>query len=85
MNTNNQQHDSEKERAERELIFKRFDANGDGKISLSELSDALRALGSVSDDEIRAMLSDIDSDKDGDIGFAEFMAFSKKSAGGQPG
>ncbi|TDV58824.1 EF-hand domain-containing protein [Pseudomonas sp. LP_7_YM] len=67
--------------AEYEQIFKRFDANNDGKISLSELSKALKALGSFSDDEVQAMLSDIDSNKDGDIDFMEFLKFAEKNDG----
>ncbi|KAF8398995.1 hypothetical protein HHK36_014860 [Tetracentron sinense] len=48
--------------AEVERIFKRFDANGDGKISSSELGDALKTLGSATADEIQRMMAEIDTD-----------------------
>lgn len=72
--------ESSQQAEERERIFKRFDANGDGKISLSELGAALKELGSSSDEEVQAMLSDIDSDKDGDINFMEYLDFVEKTS-----
>ncbi|KAG1327796.1 hypothetical protein COCNU_01G017300 [Cocos nucifera] len=49
-----------------ERVFTRYDANGDGKISPSELADLMRALGSeVSDEELKAMMAELDSDGDG--------------------
>ncbi|XP_077234214.1 polcalcin Ole e 3-like [Tasmannia lanceolata] len=66
--------------AEAERIFKHFDANGDGKISSSELGDynALGSLGSVSPDKIQRM---IDTDGDGYIDFKEFTAFHRTNGG----
>ncbi|XP_075507932.1 polcalcin Ole e 3-like [Primulina tabacum] len=63
--------------ADRERIFKRFDANGDGKVSSSELGDVLKTLGSVSNEEILRMMSEIDTDGDGFISFDEFTEFSR--------
>ncbi|KAF6138931.1 hypothetical protein GIB67_025660 [Kingdonia uniflora] len=64
-----------------ERIFKRFDANGDGKISSSELGDALKTLGSASADEIHKMMAEIDTDGDGFISFNEFVDFHRANGG----
>ncbi|KAL7255877.1 hypothetical protein ACSBR1_009922 [Camellia fascicularis] len=73
--------DDPRDKAERERIFKRFDANGDGKISSSELGDALKGLGSVTTDEIKRMMVEIDTDGDGYISFEEFTAFARANRG----
>lgn len=58
------------------LMFNKFDANGDGKISLSELSSILNALGSeTSPDEVQRIMTEIDTDGDGFIDFDEFNTF----------
>lgn len=62
-------------KAECERIFKRFDSNGDGKISSTELGDALKTLGSTTADEIQRMMAEIDTDGDGFISFKEFSDF----------
>ncbi|XP_018816950.1 polcalcin Ole e 3 [Juglans regia] len=62
--------------AERERIFKHFDANGDGKVSAAELGDALSNVSSVTTDEVTRMMSKIDTDGDGFISYQEFMAFA---------
>ncbi|XP_077241094.1 calcium-binding EF-hand family protein [Tasmannia lanceolata] len=67
--------------AEVERIFKRFDTNGDGKISSTELGDALRTLGSASPAEIQRMMAEIDTDGDGYIDFKEFTAFHRANTG----
>ncbi|AQK51579.1 Polcalcin Phl p 7 [Zea mays] len=67
--------------ADMERIFKRFDTNGDGKISLSELTEALRTLGSTSADEVQRMMAEIDTDGDGCIDFNEFITFSNANPG----
>lgn len=69
-----------------EKIFNRFDTNGDGKISASELADVLKALGSDSSpDEVRRMMDDLDTDHDGFINLAEFATFCKDSAAAAAG
>ncbi|KAG6503197.1 hypothetical protein ZIOFF_035508 [Zingiber officinale] len=60
-----------------EKIFNRFDANGDGKISLMELSDALRTMGSITDEEVKRTMDEIDINGDGDIDFNEFASFCR--------
>ncbi|KAL3844924.1 hypothetical protein ACJIZ3_002327 [Penstemon smallii] len=67
--------------ADRERIFKRFDANGDGKISAAELGEALKTLGSVTVEEIKRMMSEIDTDGDGHISFEEFTDFARANKG----
>lgn len=59
--------------ADLHAVFRKFDANGDGKISWSELGMLMASLGCpASDDELRLMVSVADSNGDGFIDFAEF-------------
>ncbi|KAG5621237.1 hypothetical protein MTR67_008214 [Solanum verrucosum] len=67
--------------ADRERIFKRFDENGDGQISATELGETLQALGSVTPEEVKYMMDEIDTDKDGFISFQEFTEFAKANRG----
>lgn len=69
--------DEKQNRAECERIFKRFDSNGDGKISLSELESALHALGSSSPEEVRRRMSEIDKDGNGYISLDELCEFQR--------
>ncbi|KAI3794175.1 hypothetical protein L1987_36804 [Smallanthus sonchifolius] len=64
-----------------ERIFKRFDANGDGKISSTELGDALKTLGSVSPEEVQRMMAEIDTDGDGFISYQEYLEFCNANRG----
>ncbi|CAK9166531.1 unnamed protein product, partial [Ilex paraguariensis] len=73
--------DNPEDQAERERIFKRFDANGDGKISSQELGEALKTLGSVTANEIQRMMTEIDTDGDGFISFQEFTEFHRANRG----
>ncbi|CAA6653891.1 unnamed protein product [Spirodela intermedia] len=66
---------SAEEMVEMERIFKRFDANGDGKISSKELEDALGSLGTASPEDVARMMRELDTDRDGFISFDEFSAF----------
>ncbi|CAK8578288.1 unnamed protein product [Lathyrus sativus] len=63
------------DRGEIERVFKRFDVNGDGKISLSEFTDALKVLGLTSQDEVQRRMSEIDKDGDGSITLEELADF----------
>ncbi|XP_052205648.1 polcalcin Ole e 3-like [Diospyros lotus] len=73
--------DDPQEKADRERIFKRFDANGDGKISSTELGDVLKTLGSVTEDEVKRMMSEIDTDGDGFISYEEYIDFALANRG----
>ncbi|RHN42332.1 putative guanylate cyclase activating protein [Medicago truncatula] len=63
------------DRAEVERVFKRFDVNGDGKISLTEFADALKVLGLTSQEEVQRRMSEIDKDGDGFITLEELVEF----------
>lgn len=69
------------EKAEHDRIFKKFDANGDGTISSTELGDALKNLGSVTHDDVKRMMAEIDTDGDGFISYQEFSDFAKANRG----
>jgi len=63
--------------AELEDVFKKFDANGDGRISRSELSDLMKSLGgNVTEEEVGAMVSEADLDGDGYIDLSAFVALN---------
>ncbi|KAI3747805.1 hypothetical protein L6452_10469 [Arctium lappa] len=72
---------ADEDQADLDRIFKRFDANGDGKISSSELGEALKALGSVSPEEVQRMMAEIDTDGDGFISYQEYMDFCNANRG----
>ncbi|XP_065858040.1 polcalcin Nic t 1-like [Euphorbia lathyris] len=67
--------------AERERIFQKFDLNGDGKISSTELGECLKKLGNVTSDEVMRMMAEIDTDGDGFISKPEFEAFAFNNIG----
>ncbi|GLT63556.1 hypothetical protein SLA2020_361140 [Shorea laevis] len=65
---------------ELQRIFNQFDANKDGKISVSELGDVLKALGTTySQEELQRVMEDIDIDRDGFINLSEFAALCHNS------
>nr|ABK22364.1 unknown [Picea sitchensis] len=69
-------------REELEDVFKRFDANGDGKISSSELGDILRSMGCrVGPRELGLMMKEADADGDGFISLEEFIDLNTKGHG----
>ncbi|XAR68396.1 hypothetical protein NMG60_11003497 [Bertholletia excelsa] len=61
-------------------VFNKFDADGSGTISLTELIDVLKALGSyTSDDEVKRMMEEIDTDHDGLINWEEFSISAEEA------
>ncbi|KAL5052728.1 hypothetical protein RYX36_033410, partial [Vicia faba] len=64
---------------ELEEVFKKFDVNGDGKISASELGSIMGSLGKpASDDELNNMIREVDGDGDGCISLPEFIELNTK-------
>ncbi|KAI3925238.1 hypothetical protein MKW92_051458 [Papaver armeniacum] len=61
-----------------EEVFKKFDADGDGKISYVELGSILRSSGyEATTEELQAMVKEVDSDGDGFIDLNEFLELNK--------
>src|SRR3989338_2439146 len=55
--------------------FAMFDRDGDGNISLAELTEALRTLGqNVAREDVRQMVEEADLDANGVVDFPEFLA-----------
>ncbi|KAG8384173.1 hypothetical protein BUALT_Bualt04G0090600 [Buddleja alternifolia] len=66
-----------------ERVFNKFDANGDGKISFTELGAILNGLGTATPaDEVARIMSELDTDGDGFIDLNEFKAFHCGGGGG---
>lgn len=64
---------------ELEQVFKKFDVNGDGKISSLELGSMMGSLGQqVTEEELQSMIKEVDADGDGFIDFNEFIALNTK-------
>ncbi|KAL3631413.1 hypothetical protein CASFOL_024397 [Castilleja foliolosa] len=64
---------------ELEQVFKKFDVNGDGKISASELGSIMGSLGhSTTEEELNTMIREVDSDGDGFINLNEFIELNTK-------
>lgn len=70
-NTNNREH-------EFKLVFTRFDADNDGKISALELRSYFGSIGEyMSHQEAQGVIDDLDTDGDGFIDFQDFMKLMK--------
>ncbi|KAG8498958.1 hypothetical protein CXB51_005306 [Gossypium anomalum] len=66
---------------ELQKVFNQFDANRDGKISVTELRDVLKSMGSsITEEELKRVLEDIDIDKDGFINLSEFSSLFRSSS-----
>lgn len=78
-NKSNEKHYTRKmsthETDELRLCFEKFDKNGDGQISLDELKEVMKGLGeNLTESELKDMMSDADTNRDGYIDFQEFKA-----------
>ncbi|GKC53853.1 probable calcium-binding protein CML25 [Tanacetum coccineum] len=73
---------SSRARIEEELtqVFRKFDVNGDGKISASELGSIMGSLGGQkpTETELENMIKEVDADGDGFIDLHEFIALNTK-------
>lgn len=72
---------ADEDKAERDRIFGALDENKDGKISSAELGEALKNLGSVSAEEVKTMMDELDTDGDGFISYEEFTNFYNENRG----
>ncbi|KAL9255389.1 putative calcium-binding protein CML25 [Drosera capensis] len=64
---------------ELEQVFKKFDANGDGRICSSELGSIMRSLGEdLTESELKIMIEEVDSDGDGFIDLKRFIELNTK-------
>ncbi|KAK6119986.1 hypothetical protein DH2020_046274 [Rehmannia glutinosa] len=64
---------------ELEQVFNKFDVNGDGKISASELGSIMGSLGHpATEEELKTMIQEVDSDGDGFISLKEFVELNTK-------
>ena len=69
--------------AELREAFKLFDLDGSGTISREELKTLMKNLGqALTDEEIDAMIDEVDINLDGEISFEEFSALMVRSACG---
>ena len=62
--------------------FKKFDLNGNGKISMDEIKQVLGAAGvqiDINEDEIQNMINEVDIDGDGELDFEEFLTMMKNN------
>ncbi|KAG8085390.1 hypothetical protein GUJ93_ZPchr0010g10208 [Zizania palustris] len=67
---------------EMERVFRKFDANGDGRISRAELAALFDGVGhAATDDEVARMMQEADADGDGYISLEEFAAINAAPAG----
>jgi len=64
---------------ELQTVFNKFDGDGDGKISPSELGHVIRSLGKdATEDEVQMMMAEADSDGDGYVDLSEFVALNTR-------
>ncbi|XP_063428900.1 neo-calmodulin-like [Mytilus trossulus] len=62
--------------------FKLFDKDGDGTVSTNELGVVMRSLGQKpTDEELHAMINEVDEDGNGEIDFDEFLSMIAKKMG----
>ncbi|KAG5628389.1 hypothetical protein H5410_000106 [Solanum commersonii] len=65
---------------ELQQVFNKFDINGDGKISFSELGFIMASLGTaVTEEESIEMINEVDGDGNGFIDLSEFIELNTKN------
>ncbi len=70
---------TEEQLAEFKEAFSLFDKNGDGTISETELGDIMGSLGQkLSPAELKEMIHEVDTDKNGTIDFKEFLQLMER-------
>jgi len=70
---------TEEQIAEFKDAFSLFDKDGDGLITLEELATVMRSLGqNPTDDELKEMIKEVDTDQSGTIDFEEFKQMMTK-------
>jgi len=68
--------------SEFEEAFAMFDSDGDGTITTKELGNVMRSLGQEpTDQELRDMINEVDTDGNGEIDFEEFLDLLVKKMG----
>ena len=64
-----------------ERVFRKFDANGDGRISRPELAALFDSLGhAATEDELTRMMAEADADGDGLLCEAEFLELAQQAS-----
>ena len=70
---------TEEQKAELKEAFSLFDRDGDGTITIKELQVVMRSIGqNPTEEEVMAMINEVDSDNDGEVDFREFMELMAK-------
>lgn len=70
---------SDKDIQEEIALFNKFDKNKDGYITINELKKGIKCIHDISDEDIEAIMSSIDTDKNGAINYNEFIAATLNS------
>ena len=72
---------TDEEQAEYREAFNLFDKDGNGRITVSEIREVMVSMGGnkPTDDEIRDLIADIDTDNNGTLEFEEFLVFMQRS------
>ena len=62
-----------------DLLFKQFDSDGSGELSIGEFSDIMKAFNiGLTIDEIGQVVNELDKDGNGEIGVDEFEEMLEK-------